>query len=99
MVLYHNKVRQNSYNKSYPYKMEISGPDDLKEVVCYDHVCAEFVDACRKNDNFISADCSMFDVDNTDSDDPNRWTTPETVRSMFPDVPFFISYSRNSKTD
>lgn len=95
MVLYYKKIRQSSYNTSYPDKMEITTSDDLNEVVCYDHVCAEFAESCRKSDSFISADCSMFDADNTDSDDPNKWVTPETVRNMFPDVPFYVSYSRN----
>ena len=96
MVLYYNEVRQNNYNTRYPYKMEISGLDDLKKVVCYDHVCVEYMESYRKSDNFISADCSMFDVDNTDSDDPDKWVTPETVRTAFPDVPFYVSYSRNN---
>ena len=96
MVLYYNEVRQNNYNTRYPYKMEISGLDDLKKVVCYDHVCVEYMESYRKSDNFISADCSMFDVDNTDSDDPDKWVTPETVCTAFPDVPFYVSYSRNN---
>lgn len=95
MVLHYNRVRGNDYNAKYPYTVEISSPDDLKEVVCYDHVCAEYVGGHRKNDNFISADCSIFDVDNTDSDDPDKWVTPEIVRNMFPNVPFYVSYSRN----
>ena len=95
MVLYYNEVHQNSYNTRYPHKMEISSLDDLKKVVCYDHVCAEYTEFYRKNDNFISADCNMFDVDNTDSDASDEWVTPETVRTAFPDVPFYVSYSRN----
>lgn len=95
MVLYYNEVCQVARNAYYPHMMEINSPEDLEQVVRYDHVCAAYRDSYRKNDNFISADCNMFDVDNTDSDDAAEWITPETVRKAFPDVPFYVSYSRN----
>lgn len=36
-----------------------------------------------------------FDVDNTHSDDPKKWITPENVKAAFSHVPFYVSYSRN----
>lgn len=95
MVLYYNTVRVDGNNTDYPYKMEIFGKEDLEKVMRYDHMCAKCTDNHRKKDNFISADCIMFDVDNTDSDDPKKWTIPEDVQNAFPDVMFFVSYSRN----
>lgn len=95
MVLYYNTVRQKKQNAKYPYRKEINCVEDLEQVVQCDHVSASYKDNYRKNDNFISADCSMYDVDNTASDDPDDWITPEKVREKFPNVPFFVSYSRN----
>ena len=68
MVLYYNNDRENGKNTIYPYEAEISSPEDLEKVMHYDHMCAKCEENHRKGDNFISADCSMFDVDNTDSD-------------------------------
>lgn len=95
MTLYYNTVRQNAKNAKYPNKLVIFDTEDLKKAVSYDHVCAEYKDNYRKNDNFIQSDCNMFDVDNADSDNPDEWITPKDVRKAFPDVPFYVSYSRN----
>ncbi len=95
MTLYYNTIRQNAKNTKYPQRIVIFNAEDLKRAVAYDHVCAEYRDSYRKNDNFIKSDCNMFDVDNTDSDNPSDWITPEDVRIAFPDVPFYVSYSRN----
>lgn len=95
MTLYYNTIRQNAKNTKYPQRIVIFNAEDLKRAVAYDHVCAEYKDGYRKNDNFIKSDCNMFDVDNTDSDNPGDWITPEDVRNAFPDVPFYVSYSRN----
>lgn len=95
MTLYYNKVCQKARNAVYPHKIVISNTEDLKIAVSYDHVCAEYKDSYRKNANFIQADCNMFDVDNSETDCPDEWVTPEAVRKAFPDVPFYVSYSRN----
>lgn len=95
MTLYYNTVRQNAKNAKYPNKLVIFNTEDLKKAVSYDHVCAEYKDSYRKNTNFIQADCNMFDVDNSETDFPNEWITADDVRKAFPDVPFYVSYSRN----
>lgn len=95
MTLYYNTVCQNEKNAVYPHKSTINSIVDLETVVSYDHVCAEYKDGYRKNSNFIQSNCSMFDVDNTETDNPDEWITPEHVREEFPDVPFYVSYSRN----
>ncbi len=95
MTLYYNKVRQNARNAVYPHRIVISNTEDLKIAVSYDHVCARYKDSYRKNTNFIQADCNMFDVDNSETDCPDEWITPEDVQKAFPDVPFYASYSRN----
>ena len=95
MTLHYNTICQNEKNAVYPHKSTINSIVDLETVVSYDHVCAEYKDGYRKNSNFIQSNCSMFDVDNTETDNPDEWITPEHVREAFPDVPFYVSYSRN----
>lgn len=95
MKLYHSGVRQNTKNAKYPYEVEIKNCEDLKRVASYDNTCAKCKDNYRKNDNFLEADCSMFDVDNTHSENPAEWIYPENVQKMFSDVAFYVVYSRN----
>ena len=95
MTLHYSTICQNEKNAVYPHKSTINSIVDLETVVSYDHVCAEYKDGYRKNSNFIQSNCSMFDVDNTATDTPDEWITPEHVREAFPDVPFYVSYSRN----
>lgn len=95
MTLYYNTVREKANNTLYPRCKTISSFDDLKEVVSHDHVCAQYKDNRRKKDNFIQIDCTMLDIDNTDSDDESKWITPADIAKAFKNVSFFIVYSRN----
>lgn len=95
MTLYYNTFRQKNENTVYPYTMSVNSLDDLRKVVMYDHVCAKYQDNRRKISSFIQANCSMFDVDNTDSDDSTQWITPENVKKAFNDVPFWVVFSKN----
>lgn len=95
MTLYYNTVREKANNTLYPCCKTISSVDDLKEVVSHDHVCAQYEDNRRKKDNFIQTDCTMLDIDNTDSDDESKWITPADIAKAFKNVSFFIVYSRN----
>lgn len=95
MILYYNSDRNNAKNTCYPFSLNIASCEDLQKIVAFDHVCAAYSEYRRKRDNFICADCSMFDVDNTDSDEPSEWIWPEDVGKAFPNVPFYVSYSRN----
>ena len=94
-TLYYNNVRENNINTVYPYGKRIKSEKDLKQVVACDHVCAAYRGNKRKNDNFIQADCIMLDVDNTESDNQNEWKTAKDIKKAFPNVPFYVSYSRN----
>ena len=95
MKLYHSGVRQNAQNTIYPYEVEIKSCKDIIEAVEYDNTCAKCKDYYRKNGNFLEADCIMFDVDNTHSENPNEWINPKDVQKMFMGVPFYVVYSRN----
>lgn len=95
MKLYHSGERQNAKNANYPYEAEIKSIEDLAEAASYDNTCAKCKDNYRKNSNFLEADCAMFDVDNTHSENSAEWISPSDIQKMFPDVRFFVVYSRN----
>lgn len=67
----------------------------MASAAAYDHVCAEYKNNRRGNDNFVCADCLPFDLDNTHSDDPAEWQTLDTVKVTFPGVVFYAVESRN----
>ena len=94
-ALYCSEYRQNQYNKKYAIQKEIRSCEDLKQAVAFDHTCAQCRDFERKAANFLQADCAMFDVDNTESDNSQDWVTVKDVENAFPQVPFYVSYSRN----
>lgn len=95
MRLYYNNERQNAKAAGYPFSIEVKNCDDLRKAVSHDHVCANYRDNYRKSSNFLHADCTMFDVDNTHSENPAEWISTEAIQHAFPNVPFYVCYSRN----
>ena len=95
MTLYYNTKRQAPENVKYPIEKQVNSIEDLRQVTAYDHVCAEYESNYRKKDFFVRADVSMFDVDNMETDNSEDWIFPEDVRDKFPDVPFYVCFSRN----
>ena len=109
--LYYASCRGDAKNTSYPFKKKISSLDDLVKVAAYDHVGCRFktgrnnkgtkVEAYRNNKTFYSADVIIMDVDNMNKDPLKadlteaQWTTPKDVAEAFPNVPFYVVYSRN----
>ena len=94
-TLYKCAYRVNEHNAYYPQKVKISGAEDLRGVVMYDHVAATYRNNHRYNDDFIQSDCIMLDLDNTHSDDPADWKTPDDVAAAFPGVEFYAVESRS----
>ena len=111
MELYVSSVTGKKRNTSYPFRAVITSLDDLKNAVQYDHVCACYADGkntkgriikgYRSKKTFKSSNCLPMDCDNTnpnplEPDIPsNLWKTPQDVAAAFPDVPFYVVYSRN----
>ena len=95
MTLYYNMKRQAPENVKYPIEQQVNCIEDLRQVTAHDHVCAKYEGNYRKKYLFIQANVSMFDVDNMETDNSKDWITPEDVRDKFPDVPFYVCYSRN----
>ena len=109
--LFYASCRGDAKNTSYPFKKKISSLDDLVKVAAYDHVGCRFktgrnnkgtkVEAYRNNKTFYSADVIIMDVDNMNKDPLKadlteaQWTMPKDVAEAFPNVPFYVVYSRN----
>ena len=94
-ILYSADCRGNKTNCLYPNKIEVSDTESLIRAVSKDYVCAEYRNSYRNTKNFISSNCCAGDCDNTHSDDPKDWITPKDVAAAFPDVPFWVHYSRH----
>lgn len=82
-------------NKYYPHKVVVNDIASLKEAVSHDYVGAEYKDNERSNNKFLCSDCIILDADNTHSDNPEDWITPELIARVFPEVAFAVHYSRN----
>ena len=96
ITLYISNFRQNEKNTIYGRKVEICSVNDLKSAVSNDYVCAKYKNNKRGNDNFIASDCLPFDIDNDHTEDEKKWIKPSDVARRFPDVEFFVHYSRNN---
>lgn len=94
--LYGSYCVQNRKNCRYPVRMVIRSPADLSRAAQRDFVCARYKDNYRMNDNFVSADVAFWDVDNGETDDPEKWITPEKLGDIFPDVAYAVTPSRHN---
>ncbi len=94
-TLFYSNTCQTASNQFYPNEIQISSENDLKTAVSHDHVCARYKNNHRKKEHFIHSDCTMFDIDNSDSDNPSDWIYPVDVKEKFPNVCFYIVFSRN----
>lgn len=95
MILYLSQYRGRQDNTHYPDGRQINSLDDLRWAAQFDHIAAQMRDDRRSNDNFISADAVMLDLDNTHSEDPENWKTVKDIEEAFPDVKFYYIRSRN----
>lgn len=95
ITLYTANLRGDASNSVYPTKRVITSAEEMKEAAQYDQVFAEYRNNRRSVDNFICSDCLPFDCDNDHSDLDSDWKTAADVEAAFPDVPFFLVYSRH----
>lgn len=93
MIVYYSDVTHKKSNKFYPHKIEVKTIEDLKKAVSFDYTGCEFKEFTRGNENFLSTDCLLLDVDNDDSDAPEDWVTVEMVKEYFSNVEMYIHYS------
>ncbi len=85
----------NASNRDYPNKVEIADAGALQEAVQKDHVCALYKENRRSNDNFISSDVIVMDIDNDHTDDPAEYITESKMDELFPDINYCLVPSRH----
>ena len=86
----------NEKNCRYPHECEAYDADTLKKCFSKDHVFIKFKDNYRSDENFMYADVLVLDCDNTHSDDPDDWYTPEEIAKYFPMTRYITYTSRNN---
>ena len=69
MTFYTANCRGNAKNSLYPNRRMADNEDDFLEIMAFDHVCAEFKNYRRSNDNFLSCDVDVMDCDNSSPTD------------------------------
>lgn len=82
-------------NCSYPNKVTVVTPEQLREAVKADHVCAEYKGNYRGIGNFIRSDVIVMDIDNDHSEEPAEWITAEKLEEIFPDMEYMLASSRH----
>ena len=85
----------NAKNCMYPVRVVVTDEEVMKEVIAYDHVCAEYQKDYRSITNFISSDVVVMDLDNDHSDNPSDWITEEKLDELMPDIPYVMAPSRH----
>ena len=95
LIIYASDVVGVKTNCVYPHRFEAGNAEALRKAVCKDHVCAEYRNNYRGNENFIISNCVVMDVDNDHSDDPAEWITPESLAQEYEGIRFAIAFSRH----
>ncbi|MGN0630481.1 MAG: primase alpha helix C-terminal domain-containing protein, partial [Ruminococcus sp.] len=85
----------NPKNKLYPHEAVITSAADMKKSARFDHVCARYTKNSRSEVNFLCADNVPMDCDNSHSENPEEWITPEILDAILPDVQYVLVFSRS----
>lgn len=85
----------NPKNKLYPHEAVITSAADMKKSARFDHVCARYTKSSRSEANFLCADNVPMDCDNSHSENPEEWITPEILDAILPDVQYALTFSRS----
>ena len=95
LTLYTSNVRGLASNTKYNSKISITDIESLKKALAFDYVPVLFKDNTRSIANFISSNCIIVDCDNDHSDKPEDWIDLVKLMEHFPNVRFYIHYSRH----
>ena len=94
-----NQNRRGEGNKpeGFTRRFDIKPGDTAKlaEAVQYDNCPGLYERGYRTGNNFRCADCMLADIDNTHSDDPADWITPEHVQAAMSGVEHYYYPSQN----
>ena len=94
-TLYTADCTGNKQNKTYPHEAVITSAAEMLKAVQFDHVCAKYKKNARSEAAFEFADNAPMDCDNTHSENPDEWITPEILDSILSDVAYVLTFSRN----
>ena len=86
---------QQQFNTNYLNPIEVDDIETFKSICTHDYVCASYKNNYRCKENFLSANCVPFDIDNDHSDSKDDWLDVKDVADFFYGVPFLVQYSRN----
>lgn len=86
---------QQQFNTNYLNPIEVDDIETFKSICTHDYVCASYKNNYRCKDNFLSANCVPFDIDNDHSDSKDDWLDVKDVADFFYGVPFLVQYSRH----
>lgn len=95
ITVYAANCRGTPTNCLYPHRIEITDETTAAEAFSRDIVCAEYRNNYRSVENFLIANALPMDCDNDHSNDPALWITADDIENFFPDVTYFIHYSRH----
>ena len=95
ITVYAANCRENPTNCLYPQRIEITDETSAAKAFSRDIVCAEYRNNYRSVENFLISNALPMDCDNDHSNDPALWITAEDIETFFPDVAYFIHYSRH----
>lgn len=95
LVLQTANVKQDETNSFYPNHADVANADEMREAVRMDHVCAEYRNCHRSNDDFIRSSVVVMDCDNDHSEDPDEWITSKKLNELLPDISYVLVPSRH----
>ncbi len=95
MTIFSANCAGNLTNTSYPHRHDACCKEDLIAAVAADHVCAEYRNGHRSNENFMASNAIVMDCDNDISDSPDEWIGIEALDGIFPGVSYAVVTSRH----
>ena len=101
MKIYYNKTNDIT---SFPIEANIDGPTELKEIIQYNHVMAQFNDsnerkAHRRKEYFVKGDIVYGDIDNTHSENEKEWMTILRFKILFHNYEHYIVTSKSHQKE
>lgn len=79
----------------YPNKHEVTDEQSAIAAFTSDHVCAEYVNNHRSNNDFIKSDVICLDCDNSHTEDPDLWVDEKDYETMFSGINYVLVPSRS----
>ena len=95
ITVYAANCRGTPTNCLYPNRNEVTDESSAAKAFSRDIVCAEYRNNYRSVENFLTSNALPMDCDNDHSNDSALWITADDIENFFPDVTYFIHYSRH----